>query len=133
MEKADIFLFTSDYNEGWGAVLNESMNSGCAVVASHAIGSVPFLIRDNKNGLIYRNGDNEDLFQKVKYLIENPKERERIGRNAYFTLKELWNADLAAERFLSLVEDLMHQNKSTRFSDGPCSPAKRITNWWYKG
>lgn len=42
MEKADIYLFTSDFNEGWGAVLNESMNSGCAVVASHAIGSVPF-------------------------------------------------------------------------------------------
>ena len=42
MEKADIYLFTSDFNEGWGAVLNESMNSGCAVVASHAIGSVRF-------------------------------------------------------------------------------------------
>ena len=27
MDKADIFLFTSDYREGWGAVLNESMNS----------------------------------------------------------------------------------------------------------
>ena len=32
MERADVFLFTSDFNEGWGAVLNESMNSGCAVV-----------------------------------------------------------------------------------------------------
>ncbi|MDE6063414.1 MAG: glycosyltransferase family 4 protein, partial [Lachnospiraceae bacterium] len=29
MEQADIFLFTSDYREGWGAVLNEAMNSGC--------------------------------------------------------------------------------------------------------
>lgn len=56
MEKAEIFLFTSDFNEGWGAVLNESMNSGCAVVASHAIGSVPFLIRDGVNGLIYKTG-----------------------------------------------------------------------------
>ncbi len=37
MERADVFLFTSDFNEGWGAVLNESMNSGCAVVASHAM------------------------------------------------------------------------------------------------
>ncbi len=39
MEQANIFLFTSDYNEGWGAVLNEAMNSGCSVVASHAIGT----------------------------------------------------------------------------------------------
>ena len=33
MEKAQIFLFTSDYKEGWGAVLNEAMNSGCAEAA----------------------------------------------------------------------------------------------------
>ena len=44
MEAADIYLFTSDRNEGWGAVLNESMNSCCSVVASHAPGSVPFLL-----------------------------------------------------------------------------------------
>lgn len=25
MERADVFLFTSDFNEGWGAVLNESI------------------------------------------------------------------------------------------------------------
>ena len=30
MENAQIFLFTSDRGEGWGVVLNESMNSGCA-------------------------------------------------------------------------------------------------------
>lgn len=50
MEDADIFLFTSDYNGGRGAVLNESMNSGCMVAASHAIGSVPFLLEDGKRG-----------------------------------------------------------------------------------
>lgn len=61
MERADFYLFTSDFNEGWGAVLNESMSSGCAVVASHATGSVPFMIQDGKNGLIYRNGDQSSL------------------------------------------------------------------------
>ena len=33
MEQADIYLFTSDRNEGWGAVANEAMNSACAMVA----------------------------------------------------------------------------------------------------
>ena len=48
MEAANIFLFTSDQNEGWGAVLNEAMNSGCAVVANETIGSVPFLMKKGK-------------------------------------------------------------------------------------
>lgn len=68
MEASDIFLFTSDKNEGWGAVLNESMNSGCAVIASSAIGSVPFMVDNKKNGLIYRDGDVDDLFNCVKFI-----------------------------------------------------------------
>ena len=66
MEKSQVYLFTSDRNEGWGAVLNEAMNSGCAVVASHAIGSVPFLLKNGENGLIYKDGDEEDLYNKGK-------------------------------------------------------------------
>ena len=34
MEKANIFIGTSDSQEGWGAVINESMNAGCALVAN---------------------------------------------------------------------------------------------------
>ena len=70
MDAASIFLFTSDKNEGWGAVLNESMNSGCAVVASDAIGAVPFLLADGENGLCYRSCDVDDLYQKVKFLLD---------------------------------------------------------------
>ena len=44
MEQANLFLLTSDFQEGWGAVLNEAMNSGCAVVASHAAGAAPYLL-----------------------------------------------------------------------------------------
>lgn len=100
MEAADIFLFTSDFNEGWGAVLNESMNSACAVVASHAIGSVPFLLEDGKNGYIYKNGDIDGLYNRVVKLIEKPEMREKMGRAAYQTLVDQWNAEEAAERFI---------------------------------
>ena len=34
MEKCQIHIFTSNHLEGWGAVVNEAMNSGCAVVAN---------------------------------------------------------------------------------------------------
>ncbi|MBE6529783.1 MAG: glycosyltransferase family 4 protein [Ruminococcaceae bacterium] len=120
MEESEIFLFTSDRNEGWGAVLNESMNSACAVVASGAIGSVPYLIRDGKNGLIYKNGNHKDLYQKVKGLLDHPEKREALGRAAYKTLTEVWNADTAAERFLELAEKI-RQGKDSPFADGPCS------------
>lgn len=131
MEKADIYLFTSDFNEGWGAVLNEAMNSGCAVVSSHAIGAVPFLIKDMKNGLIYENGNQGDFNAKVKFLIDNPHRRWEIGINAYKTIVEEWNADVAARRLLVLY-DALQKGEDTPFTSGPCSKAEILKNNWYK-
>ena len=121
MEQSEIFLFTSDFNEGWGAVLNESMNSACAVVASHAIGSVPFLINDGENGFIYKNGDDDDLFNKVKFLLDNPEKRKEMSLNAYKTMAETWNAENAVKNFMELNKSVMI-NKLTKVSgEYPCS------------
>lgn len=132
MEKADIFLFTSDFNEGWGAVLNESMNSGCAVVASHAIGSVPFLIKDGVNGLVYENGNKEQLTRKVCKLLDNPAYRKSLGTEAYNTISDSWNAHVAATRFVELTKAIIVKGfVRDLFEDGPCSYAPIINNKWY--
>lgn len=132
MEKADIFLFTSDFGEGWGAVLNESMNSGCAVVASHAIGSVPFLIKHRENGMIYHSGNMDELYEHVKYLLDHPAEQKRMGQAAYETIVGEWNAEIAAERLVQLAEHLLSGEKyPDLFESGPCSRAKILKDDWY--
>ena len=132
METTEVFLFTSDFHEGWGAVLNEAMNSGCAVIASHAIGSVPYLIDDGKNGLIYKNGDVNQLFILTKKLLENSEICQKMGEMAYKTISVKWNAETAAKRMITLAEDLQNKGNCTQYKDGPCSHAKIINNWWYK-
>lgn len=127
MELANIYLFTSDFNEGWGAVLNESMNSGCAVVASHAIGSVPFLINNGKNGLIYKNGDLNNMLVCLKSLLDDNEYCEKLGKNAYYTLSMTWNAKEAAERLLTLSESLI-KDEPFIFESGPCSIAEGISH-----
>lgn len=96
------------------------MNSACAVVASGAIGSVPYLVKSGENGYIYRDGDLDDLYEKVKYLLDHPKERAAMGKAAYQTMTETWCADVAAERLLTLIENLQ-AGKDTPFGEGPCS------------
>lgn len=132
MEKAGIYLFTSDRYEGWGAVLNESMNSGCAVVASHAIGAVPFLLKNGENGLLYRSGDVDMLYNKVKYLLEYPQQQRSLGEAAYKTITETWNAEEAARRFLQLSEAILSGEKyPDLFPDGPCSRAEILKDDWF--
>jgi glycosyltransferase involved in cell wall biosynthesis len=125
MEEADIFLFTSDRREGWGAVLNESMGSACAVVADGNIGSVPYLIRDGVNGLIYNSTDVKDLTDKVKYLIKNPPMIQNLGRKAYATMCSTWNGKVAARNLIQLCTALL-KGEQTPITSGPCSPAPLI-------
>lgn len=106
MEKADIFLFTSDRQEGWGAVANEAMNSGCALIANHMIGAVPYLVRDGENGLIYHDGDREELFALAEKLVKNKELCTWLGRNAYRTITEVWNAENAAKSLCELCGSL---------------------------
>ena len=132
MEKADIYLFTSDFNEGWGAVLNESMNSGCAVVASHAIGSVPFLIKDGINGLVYENGNQKHLESQVCKILDDAAYRKKIGETAYGTIVEMWNAQIASSRFVALAKRLIKgESVNNLFEDGPCSSAEILDDGWY--
>lgn len=122
MEKAGILLFTSDRQEGWGAVVNEAMNSGCAVVSCRQAGCVPWLIRDEENGLTYPGGDEETLYQAVKRLLTSPAEQQRLGLAAYRTITERWNAELAAKRLLELSEAILRGDpRPDLYSEGPCS------------
>ncbi len=131
MEKSEIFLFTSDHNEGWGAVVNESMNSGCAVVASHAIGAVPFLVDGKENGLIYKDGDLDDLYEKIKYLLDHKEERIAMGHKAYLTMAEEWNGENAAQKVITLAETLLDgEGNAFPFERGVCSKAERLAVDW---
>jgi len=133
MEAAGIYLFTSDFHEGWGAVLNEAMNSGCAVVASHAIGSVPFLLEHGQNGLIYQNGDLDGLCRHVKSLLDDPQRQLQLGENAYETITGMWNAQEAASRLMKLAEEIQNKGYCDRYQSGPCSKAPVIRNHWFRG
>lgn len=129
MEESDIYLFTSDRGEGWGAVLNESMNSACAVVASPASGSAPFLIKENRNGLFFKDKDWDDLTEKVIWLIEHPEDRRGLGRNAYETMLKVWSPEVAAKNLMQLIEAIQ-SNKEPSIKEGPCSRAEYLSQNW---
>lgn len=122
MEKHDVFLFTSDKLEGWGAVANESMSNGCVLVASDAIGSTPYLIKEGITGFSFTSCNVESLTEKVKWLIEHPREIHEMQRNAYQQMKDIWSPKHAAESLLTLIKDIQN-GQSSSIQEGPCSKA----------
>lgn len=126
MEQAHIYLFTSNQLEGWGAVLNEAMNSGLAVLANHAIGAVPFLVKHGENGMVYRNGRPEEFLDYVEQLAEDAQLRKRLGRQAYDTIIKLWNAQRGADCLLRFCAQALAGSPVFE-QEGPCSQAKVVS------
>ena len=131
MEEADIFLFTSNHLEGWGAVVNEAMNSACAVVACHAAGAVPTLIKSGENGLIYQEGSYKQFKEHALSLATNASYRRCMGEKAYETIVNEWNPKEAAKRLLFFAEGLL-QGEVRSALEGPLSPAVSMSPREYK-
>lgn len=131
MQKSSIYMFTSDFNEGWGAVLNEAMANGCAVVASSAVGAVPFLVSHCENGMIYKYGDNKNAYNAVKSLLNDFQKANEFGEKAKITISN-YNYKVAAERFVNAVKEFYNDNKITPADYGVFSPVTIIRNNWFK-
>lgn len=118
MLDADVFVFTSNSMEGWGAVVNEAMSSGCAVVASQTAGSVNTLIKDGINGLSYKNDSFEQFYEKLKQVISDSKMRFRLQNDALKTMQNEYNAAVAAKRFCTVAQAILDGKESNIYKDG---------------
>ena len=101
------------------------------VVASHAIGSVPFLVEDGKNGFIYTYGNKDEFYTLTKNLIDSMELREAVSKEAYLTLVNEWNPDNAAKKLLMLYDKLINK-KDVDIPNGVCSKAEILDDFWRK-
>ncbi len=77
-----LFVMTSDF-EGMPNALMEAMALGlCCISSDCPSGGPRELIKDGKNGYLFKVGDQTDLEQKMLYALENPDISEQVGYEA---------------------------------------------------
>ncbi len=131
MAEHKIYVMSSNFLEGWGSVIYEALNAGCACVVSHAPGAAPWLVRHGETGLLYESGRLESLVRQLELLLKDPELVKRYGSNAYDLMHREWNEMTAAKNVLTLYEDLS-RGRDTSIESGPCSRAEILKNNWYK-
>ena len=121
MERHDVYVLTSNAYEGWGAVVNEAMSVGCAVVSSNQVGAGVSLIENDVNGLLFESGSLDSLYYCLNKLVCDRKLSKRLGLSAQSTFVNYWQPSIVAHRFIELTSALVNEKKVKIFDKGPLS------------
>jgi len=89
--------------EGDPLVTLEAMASGKPVIGTR-VGGIPHHIRDGWNGFLIDPANEQQLADKIKYLIDNPEERKSMGVNSRKYAEEEFDWSKVAERLLAVYQ-----------------------------
>jgi glycosyltransferase involved in cell wall biosynthesis len=79
LAKSQIAVVPSRWEEPFGRTALESGSRGCATIISNR-GGLP---ETTAHSIILENLNSKNLYQKIKYLIQNPKKRIKIQKNSF--------------------------------------------------
>lgn len=103
---ATCVLVPSLWYENSPNVILEAMAHGRPVVASN-IGSLPETVADNETGFLFKPGDEIDLYEKVKALIDNHTLASRLGNAGAVKVREEHSIKKHLGRLGPLFEGLL--------------------------
>lgn len=84
--KINIELICS-LSEPFGRVTVEAMQSGLVVIGANTGGTLD-IVKDGYNGLLYQQGDINDLVNRIDYVWKNPDKAKMLAWNAYVFSKD---------------------------------------------
>ena len=106
MSEHDIYVLPSNSYEGWGAVVNEAMSVGCAVIASDKTGAGASMIEHGINGLLFQSGSKKSLYKELEKLICSKGLVNILGCNARQSVINKWQPSEIAKYFVLLAISL---------------------------
>jgi glycosyltransferase involved in cell wall biosynthesis len=120
LTEADLFVLPSR-TEGLSNALLEAMSFGIPCVATqvgeasqvlagrNSIEILPGGCWAERYGILVNPEDVLGLSKGILYLIDNPKERERVGRRARVRIQEKYSIDSVAETYIGLYRSLLEK------------------------
>lgn len=103
MKNAAVLVFPSVWYECAPMTILEAFACGLPVIASN-IGSIPELVTDHHNGLLFRPGDAEDLARKVRWALDNPERMQEMRAAARREYETKYTAEINYKRLIKIYE-----------------------------
>lgn len=105
IQNAAMFVLSSDF-EGIPNALLEAMSIGVPCISTDCTpGGAAMLIRNGENGLLVPRNDEEALAKAMEQFIENPQEREIIGKTG-MNVNHIFSEDRIFEKWQQAINQI---------------------------
>lgn len=107
LDKSDIFCMCTRW-EAFGRTTVEAMLSGNLVIGANTAGTKD-LIEDGLTGMLYSQGDSEDLCNKMVLAIENKSKSKEIAKMGRKYMFENMSSEKNADEIYKLYEAILNE------------------------
>lgn len=104
--ETDIFVFTPNKPEGHPMVIIEAMASGLPIIATDQ-GAITESVHNGVNGFIVKPDSPLEIAEKIRYLINNPEERMRMGRESRRFYEENLREEIMVDRLKDVINRVL--------------------------
>lgn len=101
----DIFVGPSLY-ESFGIILIEAMSAAKPVIGCR-IGGMQEIVEDGETGFLIEVEDTEELYFRIKQLLENAELRTQMGQRGFARFKQLFSNDAMVENTIQVYRKVI--------------------------
>jgi glycosyltransferase involved in cell wall biosynthesis len=107
-------LILPSFSEGIPNVILEAMATKTPIITTK-VGGIKEILEDEYSAIFIKAGDPYDMSTKIQRLLKDNKLRERITKNAYFQVKNKYDAKIIKEQFAKILYsnfDIRYKNQN---------------------
>ena len=105
LAQTDIFCMCSKF-EAFGRTTVEAMLSGNFVIGANTAGTTE-LIDDGVTGILYNQGNSDDLCEKLSWAIQNKMDAKEMAKNGRQYMFENMSAERNADEIYHVYEEIL--------------------------
>ena len=103
--ESDVLALPS-YFESFGLSMVEGMSYGLPVIGGNS-SSIPYVVKNQEDGLLVRPGNISEITAAMRYFLDYPQERRRMGETARKHAEEKYSERAFTERLERIYERQM--------------------------
>lgn len=108
VSKCTALILPSSFYETFGMTIIEAFSVGTPVIATNH-GSLPYVVENHNDGLLFEFSNGNDLKEKIVLLSQNHHMRNKLSKNAINNFKRKYSEEVNYKELISIYKQVIKE------------------------